>query len=74
MGYAYEAFSTLPGSGEERRPDDPEGWSGDVNTNVQVNAGAFPGSNADEGPVVQVRSDTAVGDEADAWTASSGRR
>ena len=40
MGYAYESYSTIPssasnedqGGGEE----DPEGWSGNVNTNVQV--------------------------------------
>ena len=36
MGYSYEAFSTIPASGVQRRDDDPEGWSGDVNTNVQV--------------------------------------
>lgn len=35
MGYAFESFSTVPAAGEERRPDDPDGWSGDVNTNVQ---------------------------------------
>ena len=35
MGYAFESFSTVPAAGEDRRADDPEGWSGDVNTNVQ---------------------------------------
>lgn len=34
MGYAYESFSTIP---QEGRPGNgPEGWGGDVNTNVQV--------------------------------------
>nr|ODO03924.1 decapping nuclease RAI1 [Cryptococcus depauperatus CBS 7855] len=34
MGYSYESFSTIPVEG---RPEDgPEGWGGDVNTNVQV--------------------------------------
>ncbi|AAW44182.1 enzyme regulator, putative [Cryptococcus deneoformans JEC21] len=33
MGYAYESFSTIP---QEGRPGNgPEGWGGDVNTNVQ---------------------------------------
>ena len=38
MGYAYEAFSTTPAPGNEEKRDegDPESWSGDVNTNVQV--------------------------------------
>ncbi|RXK35825.1 hypothetical protein M231_06919 [Tremella mesenterica] len=35
MGYAFEAFSTVPAAGEDRKDDDPEGWSGDVNTKVQ---------------------------------------
>lgn len=33
MGYAYEAFSTATPEGDPE--DSPEGWSGDVNTNVQ---------------------------------------
>lgn len=41
MGYAYEAFSTHPSgdsTSEGGGPTEPEieGWSGDVNTNVQV--------------------------------------
>lgn len=32
MGYSYEAYATLPQDGDEG----PDGWSGDVNTNVQV--------------------------------------
>lgn len=37
MGYSYEAFSTIPASGsDEKREGDPEAWSGNVNTNVQV--------------------------------------
>ena len=36
MGYSYESFSTIPTEGVEPRDDDPDGWSGDVNTNVQV--------------------------------------
>lgn len=38
MGYAYESFSTVsaPERQEELDESDPEGWSGDVNTNVQV--------------------------------------
>lgn len=39
MGYAYEAFSTAPPPEREeqdRDEGDPESWSGDVNTNVQV--------------------------------------
>lgn len=38
MGYAYEAFSTVPHPDREDpcRDSDPEGWSGDVNMNVQV--------------------------------------
>lgn len=36
MGYAYESYSTVPAEGESRGPDDPAGWSGDVNTNIQV--------------------------------------
>ncbi|ORY24230.1 RAI1 like PD-XK nuclease-domain-containing protein [Naematelia encephala] len=38
MGYAYEAFSTVPypsAQDSAREEEDPEGWSGDVNTNVQ---------------------------------------
>lgn len=34
MGYAYESFSTIPQGG--RPGNGPEGWGGDVNTNVQV--------------------------------------
>lgn len=47
MGVAYESYATIPsipeadgdvGGGEGSSRDDwPEGWSGDVNTNVQVN-------------------------------------
>lgn len=33
MGYAYESYSTTTGEEEE---GGPEGWGGDVNTNVQV--------------------------------------
>ena len=33
-GYAFESFSTVAADGDS--PEDPEGWSGDVNTNVQV--------------------------------------
>jgi hypothetical protein len=36
MGYSFESYSTIPSGGEDRRPDDPDGWSGDVNTNVQA--------------------------------------
>jgi len=36
MGYAYEAFSTWPATEQEGTNENPEGWSGDVNTNVQV--------------------------------------
>lgn len=36
MGYAFEGFSTASAEGAEKRDEDPEGWSGDVNTNVQV--------------------------------------
>jgi hypothetical protein len=35
MGYAFESFSTTSGQDKEDI-DQPEGWSGDVNTNVQV--------------------------------------
>jgi RAT1-interacting protein len=50
MGVAYESFSTVPapasapalagesGGKEAVREEWPEGWSGDVNTNVQVRA------------------------------------
>lgn len=38
MGYAYESYSTIPSSGTERGDENPEGWSGNVNTNVQVSA------------------------------------
>lgn len=34
MGYSYESFSTTTPEGDPE--DSPEGWSGDVNTNVQV--------------------------------------
>ncbi|RSH76626.1 Protein rai1 [Apiotrichum porosum] len=33
MGYSYESFSTTTPEGDPE--DSPEGWSGDVNTNVQ---------------------------------------
>ena len=38
MGYSYESFSTVPAPDrqEEMHEGDPESWSGDVNTNVQV--------------------------------------
>lgn len=36
MGYAYEAFSTVPSGGVDDNVEGVEGWSGDVNTNVQV--------------------------------------
>ena len=36
MGYAYESFSTVPAVPASPREDDPEGWSGSVNTKVQV--------------------------------------
>lgn len=43
MGYAYEAFSTVPAPErqEETLESDPEGWSGDVNTNVQVSGAEY---------------------------------
>jgi hypothetical protein len=37
MGYAFEAFSTVPAGFSELEGDTP-GWSGDVNTNVQVSS------------------------------------
>lgn len=42
MGYAFESFSTKTVGGDDgpevdtEGEDRPEGWSGDVNTNVQV--------------------------------------
>lgn len=38
MGYAYEAFSTVPHPDQAvpLREGDPQGWSGDVNIKVQV--------------------------------------
>jgi hypothetical protein len=42
MGYAYESYSTIPSSVSEedggREEEVPLGWSGDVNTNVQVSS------------------------------------
>ncbi|WVW79529.1 hypothetical protein I302_101498 [Kwoniella bestiolae CBS 10118] len=36
MGYSYESFSTVSGEpNQEISEDAPEGWGGDVNTNVQ---------------------------------------
>jgi RAT1-interacting protein len=37
MGYAFEAFSTVPAGLSEVEGDVPR-WSGDVNTNVQVSS------------------------------------
>lgn len=45
MGYAYEAYATLP-----QAEEGPEGWSGTVNTNVQVSSH----SSCDLTAVVQV--------------------
>ncbi|WRT69205.1 uncharacterized protein IL334_006189 [Kwoniella shivajii] len=36
MGYSFESFSTIPSQSEESKEDRPEGWGGDVNTNVQL--------------------------------------
>ncbi len=41
MGMAYESYSTVPGSSSMKeestnQEEQPEGWSGDVNTNIQV--------------------------------------
>jgi RAT1-interacting protein len=36
MGYAYEAYSTAPVNDYGPDETDPESWSGDVNTNIQV--------------------------------------
>ena len=37
MGYSFESYCTVPSSGDDELPRDaPDGWSGDVNTNVQV--------------------------------------
>ncbi|ORX39312.1 RAI1 like PD-XK nuclease-domain-containing protein [Kockovaella imperatae] len=35
MGYSFESFSTFPPAGEAQSPDWPQGWSGDVNQNIQ---------------------------------------
>lgn len=48
MGYSYEAYATLPS--EEVEDDAPDGWSGTVNTNVQVSCAVLAGLTA----VVQV--------------------